>query len=112
MHCMHGPPGDDRITWPPDHRPVLPVNVHADVDVVHQVTAASDLELTSAAVSINGADHYLAIAQRFWIVLPLARKSPDDGIRLKAQDFHLRDVQLGRLRARVARLGANEPVQV
>src|SRR4029079_2162364 len=68
-----------------DHWAVLSVDVHADVDVVHEITAGSDLELPSAAVSVNCADHDLAVAERFWIVLPLAAVSPDDGIRLKAQ---------------------------
>src|SRR5262249_16733281 len=61
---------------------------------------------------VQSAHHDLAVTQRRGIVLPLAGVALDDRVRLQPEDLHLRDVQLRRLRPCVARLGADEAIEV
>jgi hypothetical protein len=50
------------------------MHVHTDVDIVHEVTPATNLELLPVLVSVQAADDDLALAERVGPVLPATRE--------------------------------------
>ncbi len=95
MHLIQSPPGEGQQDLARDNCWVRAVNVHPDVDVVHEVAPAGGLELLPRAVRIHASNDDLAFTgEASRVVLPPLGIATNDGIRLEAVDHPLRDVEL------------------
>ena len=53
-----------------DHRALIAMHVHADIDVMHQVASARDFQFVSALIAVDTAENDLAFAKRLRVILP------------------------------------------
>src|SRR5450759_2736590 len=87
-----------RVTtgWPaPDYRLALPMHIHADIHVVHQVAAAHHFEFLAALVAIHAAKHNLAFPEWLGFLLPPAREPLNRRARLEPVIIILARCSLG-----------------